>query len=116
MSSPPGTPSAQAGDQPRDGGGYDARLAGDPSSCRSAAAVLRAQAAVLADLAPQPAAAARALADALERFGADLGRAQREYAAGTRDLERNAALALAARARRRLQHACCRILPAGPLP
>lgn len=108
-------------------------LAGDAPSCRVAASALRraaltfaaettrdaAQAGVAAT--PDPprdadaahadpiaalAAASREVAAALERFADDLGRAQREHAGATEDRQRHAALALAARARRRLRAAC----------
>ena len=113
-------------------------LSGDPASCRAAAAALRARAAAVASAmgptrhgaatsdppgspAPDvPAGAvwaqAEALAAALDRFGAELRRAQHEHAAARRDLERNTALALAARARRRLRLACADTAPTGPLP
>lgn len=97
--------------------GYDVRLDGDPGSCQAAAAVLRAEAARLpgrGQTGRHPAYdLAERLAAALDRYGADLRRAQSRHAAAATDTERNAALALAARARRRVRLACADITGPG---
>lgn len=108
----------------------DPRLEGDPASCHAAAAELRSWCRALrgpdAEGTPQEAVLAGAdrLAAALDRFAIELRRAQCDWArattepaypAASREPDRNAALALASRARRRLRLTCADILPERPL-
>lgn len=100
----------------------DPRLDGDPASCRATAAALRSAARRLHESTPdrpdlhEIASSCEEFAAQLDRYGDDLAKAGRDHAHAAGDVQRHAALALVARARRRLRLSCDQVVTRWELP